>query len=165
MAIPRRKEIDWVSLVGLFIVFISTVKIASLAQNWSRYRFLLRPMPENIIWLRYAGSLGLRVLGVIAGIGILRRQEMCRRLMIGLSSLTIVALHWKHPFYSFRPAMAIAHGWMAPLAARLGEPLPSLEACVAGAWIPWMIVCSLDVALSSFLIFFFTRRDISKQFH
>lgn len=154
---------DPITILGLMIFAGSALKLMTVG-NLPYYRSVHAPLTEGALLLRYAGSVGLRILGIVAGIGIVLRKEACRRLLVGLCSFTIVAIHWKHPLHSFRATLAATHGRLETVAALLGKPAPTLEEMYAVAWLPRLVVCAGDVALSAFLIFFFMRRKISNEF-
>jgi len=158
------ERLDPISLLGFLIIAGSAMKLMTVG-NLPYYRSVHAPLTEGALLFRYAGSVGLRILGVIAGIGIIRRKEMGRRLLIGLCSFTIVVIHWKHPLHSFRATLAATHGRLETVAALLGKPAPTLDEMYAVAWLPRLAVCAADVALSAFLIFFFMRRKVAQEFH
>lgn len=159
---PRR-SLDPVTVVGILLFAGSMMKLGTVI-DLSYYRILHSPLSEGTILFRYVGSVGLRILGIIAGIGIVYRKDLCRRLAIGLAVFTIAAIHWKHPLHAFKNVMASQHGQLEALAKLFGKPAPTLEAMQSIAWIPRLAVCATDIAISAFLIVFLTRREISKQF-
>jgi hypothetical protein len=66
--------------------------------DFNHYLFMFQDLPPQLIVLRYWGSIGLRLLTLVAAFGMVMGKEGARRLMIYISVYTIVTIYFKHPY-------------------------------------------------------------------
>lgn len=84
-----------VRLFGALIIIISVVQLYLF--NFSQYKIAFMYLPEKQILVRFTISIGLRVVGLAAGVGIFLKKEVFRKLIICLCSFNVLFIYWKHP--------------------------------------------------------------------
>lgn len=85
----------------LFIVS-SLIHMHVLFMQRSWYWDLFQYLPSWMIFCRYGFSWFQRFFGLCVIVGVLRLQEIWRRIMIGLGYFTIVTIFLKHPYHGFK---------------------------------------------------------------
>ena len=125
--------------------------------NFSFYAMKFYPLPEKWILARYGGSIALRVFLFIAGIGILFRKDIFRKIIVGICLWTIFTVYWKHPLGSFKNSLMfnIRHG-IIPV-----DLMPKIDMM---AWTCLCLAYTIDITISLFFIYLFTRPKIKEQF-
>ena len=82
----------------LGILFIASSLLQMSALGYARYQYLFQYLPVWMMLIRFIGSWVLRILGLIAGVGLLRGKEFSRKIILGISGYSLVTLYWKHPY-------------------------------------------------------------------
>ncbi len=115
------------------------------------------PAPQWLIFCRYILSIAMRVALFVSAAGILFRKDIFRRLILFISFLTVATVYWKHPVSCFKTVLIwkIAQGVLPP------EIIPRIDMI---AWSCVAICYIVDIIFSVSLIYFFSRRDVKKQF-
>jgi hypothetical protein len=113
-------------------------------------------------WLvtRYAFSWFQRLVGILAGVGILARRELARKIGFVLGGFTILTVYWKHPY-----AAVLLHN--QDLDRRLGHLLSWTGTGVTFAWVTPFSVAALiacDIIFWAVFFYFFTRPPVKSQF-
>lgn len=163
MAEPVRSEqrIDLaIAVVGWLIVLTSFGHMDSL--TWfDRYRESFSFLSPETVSIRYAGSWIQRILGLLAGIGIIYRYGIARRTIIALSIFNLATAYWKHPFASFHKEM-LARDLADPgFFERWGMPGTTF---VSLTWHVTIAALIYEIACFSFLLYFFFRPDVKGRF-
>ena len=83
------------------ILFVSSFFQLCILIGYERYKYMFQYLPENIILIRYIGSIFLRVLTVISALGIIYYKNVFRRILICVCIFHIVMVYWVHPYAAF----------------------------------------------------------------
>lgn len=121
-------------------------------------------LPDRIIIVRYFVSIGLRIVGLIAGIGILFRKNLFRRLALALSFFTILTIYWKHPINCFRIIFDRIGQQILATSAIADQALTVIKLLQSVMWVTLVIVYIIDLGFSICLIYYFTRPKVKEQF-
>ena len=129
--------------------------------GYNRYIYLFQDLPAQVVLLRYAGSWFWRILGLVVGVGLLFRKDICRKIGIGLCWYTIVTIYLKHPYAALDHAIQelVRQGAIDPgVWAAAGMSYPAFVGTSV------IMACSLDVLFFTVFIFYFQRADVRKFF-
>ncbi|MGE0268557.1 MAG: hypothetical protein AB7S78_08905 [Candidatus Omnitrophota bacterium] len=69
--------------------------------NYDYYVFMFQQMPTGMINDRFIISVGSRIAGIFIAVGLFARKETARQTLIVLFSISLLTIHWRHPFYVF----------------------------------------------------------------
>ena len=140
-----RKQIG-VVIIGILWIAASLNRII-VVSNWPEYQHMFgyHYLPAAWVLIRYIGSLTQKVLGLIAGFGLVARQRWAAQTIIILSALNIVTVFWKHPYEAFRNASL----GLAPKAEIV--------------WFAVAMVWALNEVLFGLMIYYLTRPQIKAQ--
>jgi len=141
---------------GIFMVFMPLRELTGLF-NYDGYRSLFGAFSEQAVRARYLFSVLFRILLITAGIGIILRKELFRRLLVLLSGFTIVTIFFKHPLSCFR-------GITDVMSAKGTLPEVFLKNPEMFVWIMFLYNCLLDLGVSVWMIYFFTRPEVKELF-
>ena len=148
--------------VGLIVTSLS--QMAALVEA-DRYWYLFQNLPPAAITGRYLVSWVARGIGLAAGIGIVQRREVFRKMAIALGWATIATVSWKHPYEGFARHLSDLELLVPEFRMRLSEALGQLG--IERSTMTWMVVCTAraqEIALALLLIWYFTRSHVRAQF-
>ena len=125
--------------------------------DFDSYAIKFYPLPEKLILLRHVFSIALRIFIFITGLGILLRKDIFRKSVLFVSLFTICTVYWKHPFLCFKNSLMfnIRQGVLSV------DLMPKIDFL---AWICVVTCYLMDIIISIFLIYLFTRPKIKEQF-
>lgn len=145
--------------------------------KYDGYVKFFHTMPPWLAEMRYFFSLFLRVIICIAGIGLITRKEIYRKITLGIFTFNLIFVHWKHPIQAFYQSFT-----NVPMRAFIDAPLSEhsdiiLPRClimkmslilgndiISSAWIAKICFSLLDIGVSLLVIFIFTRPTIKHLF-
>ena len=147
-----------VMLFGVFLILGSIYKLWGFL-SYDYYVLSFQPLPEQVIFARYIGSVGLRVLGLIIATGVLLLKDIFRKSFIVLCALTLCALYWKHPFFVFENIAQHTEQLFShtTVTGELAYPLYP--------WISLLFNYTVDIVFCASALFYFTRPKVKEQFH
>lgn len=146
-----------VTIFGVLLIISSLYQIGALILGgYEHYAYLHKEYNSNIILIRYMVSWVIKISGLVAGIGILRLNDLCRKLAIINSLFVILTVHLKHTY----PAYSLHTKY---LDQTMGGIFPSVS-FVSFTWPALIIQRSIDVIFGILLIYFFTRIEVRQQF-
>lgn len=126
------------------------------------YSMVFEPSPERIIFLRYLFSIIFRILELTAGVGLILRREISRKLILLVSWFAIAIVYWKHPFNAvFHHAQVVVHN-IGPLAQSSSLSLDAQAKLIA--WISLGCLYLIDIGVSVATIYYFTRPYVKERF-
>ena len=153
----KPKSDKWVvaaTVIGWMVVAAAVLQLLFLV-NFAHYRFLHQYLPDTLILPRYLVSIAIRLVMLACGIGVLKRREFFRRLLIATCFLTILTLYWKHPMASFKSILIqLQHRGL----------LINPELYPFLLWSLLGIVCVSDILNSVLLVYFYSRPKVIVQF-
>lgn len=154
---PKGVIVFSVLLIASSLFHMSTL-IFSRAWYWHNFAYL----PSDILIMRYLFSWAQRILGLMAGFGIMQLKNAYRRLALVLAFFTISALYWKHPYRAFLNHAERLDELLGFLFKQAGHP----EISFASLAVPGLIAhYALDIIFFGSLIYYFTRPEVKKHFH
>lgn len=146
-------------LFGVFLILGSIYKLWGFL-NYDYYRFMFQQLPsEQIIFMRYLGSVTLRLVGLIVATGILLLNDFFRKSFIILCVLTLCTLYWKHPFFVFENIARHTEEqfFHKTVTGELAYPLQP--------WITMIFNYLVDILFCGSALFYFTQPKIKEYFH
>ena len=125
---------------------------------YSSYEMRFQHLPEEVIPLRFAFSISLRIFGLGLAIGLWRMKELARKGAIGLGIFTILTLPWKHPVQVF-----------VNIAPKVEEQLglSGSDLDLANSIFPYLgtaAVCAVDLIFYSMVLSFMANRHVKTAF-
>lgn len=150
-----------VTIFGLLLIISSLVHIHKLIVDIDWYTSTYNYWPADLIVLRYAFSWFQRLLGILAGVGILMQKNPARLLAMGIAWFTMLTLYWKHPYPAFLLNAQNLDKQYGHIIAAAGVPGVSFASL---AFVSLIVQFIGDIAFCSTLIYFFTRPPVKKQF-
>ncbi len=151
-----------VAIFGMIFIITSLWHMHVLLSERDWYFTLYRSMPHWLMIARYCFSWLQRILGLIAGIGIIFHIELCRKLIIAISAFAIATISWKHPYTAYIYHAEYLDQHFMPMLRSMGVELPSFSSVTIHALI---VQRTIDVIFFSVLIYYFTRPDIKALFN
>ena len=162
---PLSKE---VVIFGIVLIVSSISHMLKLFEERKLLDEYFSNLPVWLRLLRYSFSWFQRILGILAGCGILARKEIARKLAFAIGAFTLLTVYWKHPYEAVK-----LH--CEALDKQLGHHLSQIInelATSAGINLPFSSLALLSTAgliLSDFVFwgaFFycFTRPHVRDQF-
>ena len=155
----ERRGSWFLTLIGVLLVLTSLGHMDSLLY-WSRYQKEFSFLPELFVVIRYAGSWTQRVLGLFAGIGLICRNELSRRVIIALSVFNIITAYWKHPYDVFYQEMLKQRSTFEGALAQNGVAFDP----VSLAWTVTISAVIFEVVTFGFLVWYLQRASIKEEF-
>ena len=95
-------------LIG-FVVFLTVWELAQDILRYDVYQAMFAWLSPQETFFRYTFSIFSRELYILAGILVLLRKDVGRRILIFLSLFTVVTVYWKHPYHAFVNANLYFH--------------------------------------------------------
>ena len=157
---PNTQRSVGIDLFGWVLIGGSVFQMVTLL-NFEHYQYLFQDLPRAVMIIRYVVSWVVRVVSVCSGVGLLRRNDLARRIAITVCWLTIVTVYWKHPYAGFR-----RHTQYLDEFARTHLGPPWGESITFSAFTLHAVVLArlLDILFAGCLIYYFTRPHITAQF-
>ena len=147
-----------VTIFGCLLILGCLYQMGVLfSAGYGHYSYLNQEYPPEIIFIRWIVSWVIRITGLIAGIGILKLKDVCRKFAILSSFFTVVTVHLKHSY----PAYALH---MKYLDASTGVGAHSSVSFVSLTWPALIAQRCVSVIFGVLLIYFFTHPEVRKQF-
>ncbi|MEI7751265.1 MAG: hypothetical protein WCJ71_04145 [Candidatus Omnitrophota bacterium] len=149
-----------VVIFGTLLILSSLVHMHKLAMEKELYEHYYSYLPVGLIGVRYAFSWFQRILGILAGVGLLVRKEIARKLAFFIGGFTILTVYWKHPYEAVRFHTQYLDQQMGHLLSWTGTGVTfsSLTPFAVAA----LIAC--DVIFWAIFFYFFTRPPVKCQF-
>jgi hypothetical protein len=163
--ISVKKRSKGVTIFGILLIVSSLWELKNLA-DFNYYLFLFQQLPEQAIRVRYFGSITLRMLGLVSGIGILGLRNIFRKIAISLNWFTILTIYWKHPIYTLRN---IYKGYLEQIVnimvfTKYGPNFPIDRIYEKSLLVASTFLNVVDLVFAFSLIYFFTRPTVKQQF-
>lgn len=149
-----------VTAVGLLFIASSLIHMNTLVVERQWYFEIYNYLPAGWAFLRYSFSWFQRVVGLVAGIGLLVSNGAARKAIIVICWFTILTVPWKHPYGAvLRHAHYLQHKY-GYLLASFGPDVtfPSVVVPIT------VILCLSDIIFCGAVIFFLTRRPVRQLF-
>ena len=148
-------------LFGIGLLLSSLYKIILMMFHYDHYVELFGYLPKEQFLLRYILSWADKILELVSAVGILYRNDLCRKIAIFTWFVIICAVPIKHPYVGFQNHVQyiIDHGIIDfKLIQALGISQEKFT-----WWAVWGARLQ-DVVFGVCLIYFFTRREVKEQF-
>ena len=152
-----RKRLWGITLFGSLLIVGSIYKLWGF-RSYEYYQFMFQQLSEESIFVRYLGSIMLRIFAIIVAAGVLLLKESCRKLFVLLCVFTLCILYWKHPFYVFENIARLSEQMILRKEAG-GELTNSLY-----PWISLAFHYAIDILFSGTALYYFTRSKVKEQF-
>lgn len=149
-----------VSFFAIGIMVTSLMQMTGLL-SFERYLLLFDFLPREVVLVRYCLSWTLRFVSIICAIGLLVRNNICRKILLGVFVFTLCTVYWKHPYAGFVNHTRMLDERWASLLAMLGEPRLSFSMIAVPAMVGAIV---LDVLFAAVFIYYFTRPGVRKLF-
>ena len=156
-------------IFAMLFIISSLMHMITLVSSKDWYFTLYSYLDAGTIELRYAFSWFQRILGLLAGIGLLFHKNIFRILSMVIAWFTITTIYWKHPIKAFE-----AHSQILDRSPVYQKALEELRAIVGGEYyipsfsdlsiISSIIHGILDIIFCGALIYYFTRPQIIEFF-
>lgn len=157
----RTKRPVGVLIFGWLLIISSLVHINTFIFGYFWYWHIFDYLPGWGITVRYCGSWALRLLGISAGIGLLRGRKIARKIAIGISMYSILTLYWKH----YYPAYTIPCQLISELYENTYRQLQaqgwSFDRLCKTAW---TVQNAIDFIFHFFLLYYLYRPPVKKFF-
>jgi hypothetical protein len=150
----------WVILFGALLILSSLVHMHKLLVEKGLYERYYSYLPAGLVAVRYSFSWVQRVLGILAGVGLLARKEIARKLAFFIGGFTILTVYWKHPYEAVRLHTQY-------LDQQLGHLLSWTGTGVTFSGLTPLVVAALiacDIIFWAIFFYFFTRPSVKVQF-
>jgi hypothetical protein len=145
------------TLFGVFLILGSIYKLWGFL-GYEYYLLSFQPLPELAIFVRYIGSVTLRILGLIVATGVLLLRDVFRKFFMVLCVLTLCTLYWKHPLFVFENIARHTEQLF------LGKSVSGELAYPLHPWISLIFNYSVDIIFCVSALFYFTRPKVKEQF-
>lgn len=160
---PPTAPLLGIRVFGLGLILTSLLQMRVLADA-ERYWYLFQDWPAASIPWRYAASWAARLVGLVAGVGVLRRQEWARKAVVGLAVATFLTAHWKHPYAGFARHLEDL-AYRSPAGTLLFQLVPMTGLDHARlTWTMVIIARAQEMALALLLGWYFTRPRVKARF-
>ena len=153
-----------VSIFGILLVITSLLQLRTVMVygQFGYYKQLFAPMSEQVLLVRYIVSMGLRILGLVAGIGVLSRREVFRKIILFNAYFTIFTIYWKHPFFAVKKHAQVVADIVSKRMDVCEVVFPQSVHMIALA--AFVFLNGIDLAFSACLIYYFTRPAVRVWF-
>ena len=149
-----------VTVFGALLILSSFVHIQKMIVEGPVYVHYYSYLSPEWIVARYAFSWFQRLVGILAGVGILARKEIGRKLALLIGIFTVLTVYWKHPYEAVKlhtEHLDQKYGYLLAW-TRTGVTFSS----VTSASVFFLILS--DVVFWAVFIYFFTRPSVKRQF-
>lgn len=154
MAIKRSKGVTFFAIILILGALFQMAVVYS--GGYKFYCYLHQEYGSGMLFVRYLVSWGIKIAGLILGIGIWKLNDWARKLLIAYYVFIIATVHLKHSFSAY-----VIH--MRNLDAAYGHLLDGFT-FVSLTWPALIIQRGLDIVFGLAIIYFFTRPEVRRQF-
>ncbi len=158
----QKKISAGVVIFGVLLI-LTSIWQAQKFLSFDNYSRVFQQLPQFFIVGRYIISITLRVLGFLAGIGLLLRKDIARKLALGIVIFTLFTLYWKHPYFVVYNYYKISFYFTQNPDMMTQFVLP--ETIKQYALVTLAVFYLFDIIFCSGLIYYFTRPKVKAQFH
>jgi hypothetical protein len=154
----QRARSKGVTIFGVILIVGALYQMIGVyLAGYNFYCQLHQEYNGSMLQIRYAVSWGIKIAGLLLGIGILYLNDFSRKMLIVYYLFIIATVHLKHTYaaYSIHTKM-------------LDQNLEGISSIVSFQSLTWpalIIQRGVDVVFGILLIYFFTRLDVRKQFN
>ena len=147
---------------GWLFIITSLLQLRFLINERQMYLYFYSYMPPWMMLLRYSFSWFQRLLGLLAGVGILTLREPARKLALVIAWFTILTVFWKHPYAGYKLHTQYLDKTVLPMLTQVFGPFPITFSSLT----VWSMVLNwlCEIAFDGALIYFFTRPSVKQQF-
>jgi hypothetical protein len=146
-----------VTVWGYLLVLGSLFQIGVLISGgYEHYAYLHQEYGPETILIRYWVSWAIKIAGLIAGIGVLKLNDWCRKLAVFNSLFIILTITLKHTYAAYSLHTRY-------LDHTIGGLFPGVS-FASLTWPALIIQRAIDIIFGLLLIYFFTRPQVRKQF-
>lgn len=169
----------FITLLGIIFFFFAGIQLYYFIYiiKYEGYIRFFHTMPLWFVELRFFFSIFLRAMICIAGIGLVARKEIFRKITLIICTFNIIFVHWKHPVQAFYQSFT-----NVPIRAFIDTPLSEHSDIIllrflimkmslilgndiiSSAWIAKICFSLLDIGVSLLVLFIFTRPTIKHLF-
>jgi len=128
--------------------------------GYDHYEFLHQEYSKDIIQIRYLVSWGIKIVGIILGIGILKLNDFSRILALLNSLFIISTVNLKHSFAAYSLHTKYLDETMLKING--GIPLDFTFSSLTNISLGFQRL--IDVIFGLLLIYYFTRPKVREQF-
>lgn len=150
-----------VTFFAVLLIISSLLHMRYLLSEHDTYMYIYGYLPHWLAVVRYFFSWFQRILGLTAAVGLLRRNELGRKLAIFIAIFSILTIYWKHPYAGFKNHTAYLDEHLGFLLQGWGYPELSFSqftlAAVIVAWV-W------DILFFGSMIYYLTRPSVKGHF-
>lgn len=157
----EEKHPTGVNIFGVILILSSLVHMHKLFVDYDWYVASYGYWPTWLMVLRYCFSWFQRILGLIAGMGILRLKDTARKIAICIGWFTILTIYWKHPYDAFEKHAVYLDQHYGYIFQMMGYPKLSFVPLTLPALI---IQYVLDILFCGVMIYYFTRPAVKAHF-
>jgi len=150
-----------VTIFSVLIIISSLLHMRYLLEQREIYMHIYSYLPPWLAMLRYSFSWFQRILGLTAAVGMLRLNDLARRLAIVIGSFTILTVYWKHPYTGFKIHTAYLDQHIGYILKGWGFPDLSFSQFTLAAVI---VACLWDICFFGFMIYYLTRPSVKAHF-
>lgn len=157
----RRPLSAGVVIFGVLLILSTLSHMHKLVTEKQWYLDTYSYLPGGLTIVRYSFSWLQRVLGLIAGVGILARKEFARKLAFLIGAFTVLTVYWKHPYE------AVARHTHYLDTTQAGQILSATGTGITFSSITPYAVAGLiacDIIFWAIFFIFFTRPSVRRQF-
>lgn len=155
------KELMGAAVLGILLMIFSVAQFEKLL-SWEYYRWLFQPFPKDGVFIRYGVSILLRTLAFVAGLGILLKRDLFRRLAVLVSIASALTVFFRFPFWVFIRHEKVAFGVVAKLMGFPEITRPPLFNI--GLGISAALFYAMELGFPVLLIFYFSRPVVKQWF-
>jgi hypothetical protein len=163
----RRALSKGVVIFGVLLILSSISHMLKLSVERTAFDEYYSYYPAWLMPIRYYFSWLQRILGILAGIGILARKEIARKLAFVIGGFTVLTVYWKHPYEAVKLHAAHLDQQYGYLLTHLRENVfPTTYdvtfSSIAPLGVAGLILC--DFVFWGIFFYFFTRPSVRDQF-
>ena len=160
--LPAKKPLSLgVAIFGILLTLSTLSHMHKLVTEKQWYLDTYSYLPGGLAIIRYSFSWFQRILGLIAGVGILARKEFARKLAFLIGAFTVLTVYWKHPYD------AVARHTHYLDTTQAGQLLSATGTGVTFSSVtPYAVIglIACDVIFWTIFFIFFTRPSVRQQF-
>ena len=154
---PVKKK-KLIGVIGGIFVFGAFMTLCALP-NYDWYKYCLSDFDPAWIPLRYAVSWAQRLVGLIAGFGLIAHRRWAAQIVVYLSIFNILTVYWKYPYQSFIKQSIILNRDLGGMFAGIGVPEVNFTSHVMAAVVSAYLI---DFLFFGFVVFYLTRPQVKE---
>ena len=153
-----KKRPQGVSIFCTLLILGSIYKLWGF-WNYEYYQFMFQQLTEQMIFIRYVGSVALRLVGIFIALGVLFLKDGFRKALLALCVWALCSLYWKHPFFVFENIARYTEQLFLNKMVLWDLTHPVYP------WVSFIFHCMIDIVFSGSAIYYFTRPQVKKHFN